>query len=116
MDLRQATTESGRHAISPAVSRAAKWLGLSNEQLDRLFLAYVQSRASRDGVADAQASAEAPVIQIQRCLRPILGSPLLARRWMRSHNRALDARPVDLLFEPNGTERIVEYLARCGPL
>jgi hypothetical protein len=115
MDFHQATTESGRHAVPPAVSRAAKWLGLSNEQLDQLFLAHVHSHASSDGVVDAQASAESPVVQIQRHLRPILGSPLLARRWMRGHNLALDARPVDLLFEPNGTERIVEYLARFGP-
>lgn len=113
VDLRQVTTERSPDAVPPAVARAARWLGLSGEQLDRLFLMHAQ--AASDGAMDAQSSAESKVIRIHRHLRPILGSPTLAKRWMRGHNLALDARPIDLISELNGADRIVEYLAQFAP-
>ena len=43
-------------------------------------------------------------------LDSIVGDEASARSWLRSENRALDARPIDLLQDTAGLVRVVHYL------
>ncbi len=49
-------------------------------------------------------------VRAYRSLDSIVGDEATARRWLRSENRALDARPIDLLQDTEGLVRVVHYL------
>ena len=49
-------------------------------------------------------------VRAYRSLDSIVGDEASARSWLRSENRALDARPIDLLQDTEGLVRVVHYL------
>ena len=49
-------------------------------------------------------------LRLFRSLDSIVGDEQSARRWLGSDNRALNARPIDLLPQTEGLVRVVQYL------
>ncbi len=49
-------------------------------------------------------------VRVFRSLDSIVGNEEAARRWLTSDNRALGARPVDLLAQAEGLVRVIHYL------
>lgn len=49
-------------------------------------------------------------VRVFRSLDSIVGDEHTARTWLRSDNRALNARPIDLLRQTEGLVRVVQYL------
>ncbi len=49
-------------------------------------------------------------VRMFRSLDSIVGDEQTARRWLNSDNRALGARPIDLLPQAEGLVRVVHYL------
>jgi len=45
-----------------------------------------------------------------RSLDSIVGEEQSARQWLAGENRALNARPIDLLRDTEGLVRVVQYL------
>jgi hypothetical protein len=49
-------------------------------------------------------------VRVFRSLDSIVGDELTARKWLNSENRALNARPLDLMRHTEGLVRVVHYL------
>lgn len=49
-------------------------------------------------------------VRVFRSLDSIVGDESSARAWLAGHNRALNARPLDLLPDTEGLVRVVHYL------
>ncbi len=49
-------------------------------------------------------------VRLFRSLDSIVGDEQTARRWLNSDNRALAARPIDLIPQAEGLVRVVHYL------
>jgi uncharacterized protein (DUF2384 family) len=49
-------------------------------------------------------------VRLFRALDSIVGDEPTARAWLGSENRALNARPVDLIGDTEGLVRVVHYL------
>jgi len=49
-------------------------------------------------------------VRVFRSLDSIVGSEQTARQWLRSENRGLNGRPVDLIRQTEGLVRVVHYL------
>ncbi len=50
------------------------------------------------------------LVRAFRSLDSIVGSEATARKWLTSENRALGARPLDLITSTEGLVRVVHYL------
>jgi uncharacterized protein (DUF2384 family) len=50
------------------------------------------------------------LVRAYRSLDSIVADEATARRWLKSENRALHARPIDLLQGTEGLVRVVHYL------
>jgi uncharacterized protein (DUF2384 family) len=49
-------------------------------------------------------------VRVFRSLDSIVGNEQTARQWLKSENRALNGRPVDLIRQTEGLVRVVHYL------
>ncbi|MEY4712055.1 MAG: hypothetical protein RIS88_1505 [Pseudomonadota bacterium] len=49
-------------------------------------------------------------VRVFRSLDAIVGDEATARRWLRSDNQGLNARPIDLIAHTEGLVRVVHYL------
>jgi uncharacterized protein (DUF2384 family) len=49
-------------------------------------------------------------VRVFRSLDSIVGNEQTARQWLRSENRGLNGRPVDLIRQTEGLVRVVHYL------
>jgi uncharacterized protein (DUF2384 family) len=105
-----------RKVLTKAVVRAAKALGLNQSRV-----------AATLGVSDPTASRMfadkylldperkewelgALLVRLFRSLDSIVASDEKARAWLGSENRALGARPIDLLPRAEGMIRVLHYL------
>lgn len=101
------TKAVARTAERLALSRAllARVLGVSAPTVTRLY----QGRYRLD---PRRKEWELGLLLVRafRALDSIVGDESIARRWLASENRALGARPLDLLSDTEGLVRVVHYL------
>jgi len=103
--------------LSRATIRAAQWLAVA--QIDLADIIGV-SAATMSRIASGQKVLDqgskpwqlaALFVRLYRGLDAIVGSDdAAARTWLRSGNRALGGVPLDLIREPAGLVRTVDYL------
>jgi uncharacterized protein (DUF2384 family) len=114
--LRQSTAEPGK-ILSNAVLKAAgmldinqallaKVLGISPPTASRLFSGQYTLRAARKNEWDLALL----FVRVFRSLDALVGHGESARQWLQSHNKALNARPIDLLVKIEGIVHVLNYL------
>lgn len=102
--------------LGKAVMRAADRLALSHALLARILgvSAPTITRLYAGGYRLDQRRKEWELalifVRMFRSLDSIVGDEQLARRWLNCSNRALGARPIDLLPQTEGLVRVVHYL------
>lgn len=102
--------------LSKAVARAAEHLDVSRALLARVLgvsPATVTRLYSGDYVLDqGRKEWEFALLFVRafRALDSIVGSESAARAWLKSDNRALNGRPVELIRTTEGLVRVVQYL------
>lgn len=96
-----------RAAERLCISRAAlaKILGVSAATVTRLYAGNYQLEQSRK-----EWEFGLLFVRAFRSLDSIVGEENTARQWLRSENRALNARPIDLIGNAEGLVRVVHYL------
>ena len=116
-------TPRARPALDPAATlsratvRAARFLGLAQSDLAPVLGV---SAATLSRLANGQRKLEpgskpwqlaALFVRLFRSLDAVVGSDdAAAQAWLRSENRALGGVPLDLIREPAGLVRTVDYL------
>ncbi len=103
--------------LTQAALRAADLLGLSNVELGRVLgisESSVSRLAGRTRLIDP-ASKEGELalllVRVYRSLDALVGGDAAQRHaWLRSRNRSLNGRPVDLLATATGLVNTVAYL------
>jgi transcriptional regulator with XRE-family HTH domain len=111
------TAPSPGAVLSRATVRAARLLGLPQAELAEVIGV---SGATLSRVANGQKQLEsgskpwqlaALFVRLFRSLDAIVGSDdAAARAWLRSENSALGGVPLELIREPQGLVRAVDYL------
>lgn len=102
--------------LTKAVTRAAERLGISRALLAKILgvsPATVTRLYSGDYKLDARRKEwEFALLFVRafRSLDSIVGDEQTARNWLSSDNRALNARPIELLRQTEGLVRVVHYL------
>ena len=92
-------------ALELSQARVAATLGVSTPTVSRMF--------SEKYLLDPQRKEwelAALFVRLVRSLDSIVASDEKARAWLNSENRALGARPVDLLARAEGLVRVLHYL------
>lgn len=102
--------------LSKAVARAAEQLEVSRALLSRV-LGVSPATVTRLYNGDYQLDQgrkewEFALLFVRafRALDSIVGSESSARAWLKSENRALNGRPLDLIRSTEGLVRVVQYL------
>ena len=102
--------------LTKAVARAADRLAVTRSQLS-LVLGLSQSTISRvyKGeylLDDRRKEWELALlfVRVFRSLDVIVGQELIAQQWLKSHNLALNARPIELICTAEGLVRVAQYL------
>jgi hypothetical protein len=84
----------------------ARVLGVSEASVSRLF-----SGARRIDPASKEGELALLLIRVYRSLDALVGTdPAQRKAWMESHNRALNARPIELIERAAGLASVVAYL------
>lgn len=102
--------------LSKAVVRAADRLGISHALLARILgvspptITRLYSGDYRLDQRRKEWELALIFVRVFRSLDSIVGNEQAARRWLDSDNRALSARPIDLLAQAEGLVRVVHYL------
>ncbi|GIZ50687.1 antitoxin Xre/MbcA/ParS toxin-binding domain-containing protein [Noviherbaspirillum aridicola] len=117
MNTRPKTSDQAESVLSQALLRAADLLGISQATMARI-LGISPATASRlyNGSYLLSRSREKEwdfavlFVRVFRSLDAIVGHGENARRWLQSHNKALNARPLDLLTRTEGIVRVLAYL------
>ena len=86
-------------------NRLAKVLGLSPASVSRLYSGRYQLDPRRKEWELALL-----FVRAYRSLDSIVGEDHIARAWLRSDNRTLSSRPIDLIDQTEGLVRVVHYL------
>lgn len=89
------------------ISRAslAKVLGVSAPTVTRLYSGEYQLDQRRKEWELALL-----FVRVFRSLDSLVGNEQTARQWLKSENRGLNGRPVDLIRQTEGLVRVVHYL------
>ena len=102
--------------LSKAVARVAERWGLREARLARV-LGLSETSATELRAGGYQLAVDSPewdrgllLVRAYRALDSIVGEDEVARAWLRSDNRALGGRPMDLLEQAGGLVRVVHYL------
>lgn len=102
--------------LSKAVARAAERLNVSRALLSRV-LGVSPATVTRLYAGDYRLDPHRKewefgllFVRAFRSLDSIVGDEATARSWLRSGNRALNARPIDLIGSTEGLVRVVQYL------
>ena len=102
--------------LTKAVTRAADRLGVTRHQLSSV-LGLSQSTISRvyKGeylLDDRRKEWELALlfVRVFRSLDVIVGQELIAQQWLKSHNHALNVRPIELICTAEGLVRVAQYL------
>ena len=102
--------------LSKAVTRAAERLGITRALLARILgvsAPTVTRLCSGSYKLDEKRKEwEFALLFVRafRSLDSIVGDEQAARDWLSSENRALNARPIDLIHKTEGLVRVVQYL------
>lgn len=102
--------------LGKAVIRAADRLALSHALLGRILgvspptITRLYSGKYRLDQRRKEWELALIFVRVFRSLDSIVGNEQAARRWLDSDNRALGARPIDLLAQTEGLVRVVHYL------
>ena len=92
-------------ALGMSQSKVASTLGVSDPTASRMFTGkYLLDPARKEWEMGAL------FVRLFRSLDSIVGSDDKARAWLTSENRALGARPADLLPSAEGLIRVLSYL------
>lgn len=96
-----------RAAERLGISRAllAKVLGVSPPTVTRLYSGEYQLDERRKEWEFALL-----FVRVFRSLDSLVGNEQTAREWLKSENRGLNGRPVDLIRQTEGLVRVVHYL------
>lgn len=103
--------------LAKATTRAARELGLSNAALARV-IGLSEPTVSRivngnKGIDPQSKEGQLALllIRVYRSLDPLVGSdPQKRADWMRSQNKALSGKPIDLIESPQGLVLTLSYL------
>lgn len=102
--------------LAKAVRNAAERLQISQAQLGRI-LGLSKASISRMGQGAFPLLPQSKpgelgllLVRLYRSLDSIVGTDTAARAWLGGDNRALNARPLDLLQSVAGLVRVVDYL------
>ncbi len=102
--------------LTKAVTRAADRLGISRPLLAQVLgvSARKTERLCDDGyqLDERRKEWELALLFVRafRSLDSIVGDEQIAHRWIRSDNRALNGRHIDLIGQVQGLVRVVHYL------
>lgn len=103
--------------LTKATVRAAELLGLTSAALARVIgvsdATVSRYRAHGSSIAPASKPGELALllVRIFRSLDPLVGADDDKRKaWMRSHNKALNGIPAQLILQPAGLVRTLDYL------
>lgn len=114
--LQQSTAEPGK-VLSAAVLKAAgildmnqatlaNILGISRPTASRLFSGeYTLSQARKN-----EWDLAILFVRVFRSLDALVGHGDSARQWLQGYNKALNAKPIDLLVKIEGIVRVLNYL------
>ena len=114
-DARQAATDPAA-ILSLATTRAARLLGVSQTTLADVLGV---SAATMSRIASGQKTLVAGskpfqlaalFVRLFRALDAIVGSDETARAWLRGANAGLGGIPIELIRDPAGLSRVVDYL------
>ena len=116
--IAQKTTQKPEAAavLSKAVARAAERLDISRSLLAKVLgvsPATITRLYSRNYLLD-QGRKEWDFallfVRAFRSLDSIVGDETTARNWLKSENRGLNGRPIELILNTEGLVRVVQYL------
>lgn len=102
--------------LGKAVTRAADRLGLSRAHLARVIGV---SPATVTRIYDGRYLLDQGrkewdfallFVRVFRSLDSIVGDEGTAQKWLRSENRSLNGRPIELITQTEGLVRVVHYL------
>jgi uncharacterized protein (DUF2384 family) len=102
--------------LTRAVTRVAEQLGLSRALLARILgvspATVTRLYSGEYRLDERRKEWEFALLFVRafRSLDSIVGDSETARQWLNSENRALNARPIDLLRQTEGLVRVVHYL------
>lgn len=102
--------------LSKAVARAAERLGISRALLARVLgvspatVTRLYAGAYRLDPNRKEWELGLLFVRLFRSLDSIVGAEPAARAWLAGENRALNARPIDLIPSTEGLVRVVHYL------
>jgi uncharacterized protein (DUF2384 family) len=113
----QKSTAEPEKVLSNAVLKAAgilninqavlaKILGISPPTASRLFSGEYTLSAARKNEWDLAVL----FVRVFRSLEALVGHGDSARQWLRGYNKALNAKPIDLLVKIEGIVRVLHYL------
>lgn len=111
-----ATSPDPAAVLSKAVTRGAERLGLSRALLARILgvspATVTRLYSGEYRLDERRKEWEFALLFVRafRALDSIVGDEQTAREWLASENRALNARPIDLLRQTEGLVRVVHYL------
>ncbi len=113
---RVASTPDTSVVLTKAVKRAAERLDISRALLARILgvspptVTRLYSGDYRLDERRKEWEFALLFVRAFRSLDSIVGDEHTARKWLSSENRALNARPIDLLRQTEGLVRVVHYL------
>lgn len=115
--------QEGRATLSKAVARSAERLSISQPLLAQI-LGVSPATVTRFYAGDYHLEPSRKEWECARLfvrlflsLASIVGDENTARQWLFSENRALNARPIDLIGHAEGLERVTCYLEDSrGPI
>ena len=102
--------------LTKAVARAAERLDISRASLATVLgvSAPTVTRLYSGGYLLDQRRKEWELallfVRVFRSLDSLVGNEQTARQWLKSENRGLNGRPVDLIRQTEGLVRVVHYL------
>lgn len=108
---------SPEQVLSTAVLNAAELLGISQAMLARILgvspatvsrMAGGNYRLSR--TREKEWDFAVLFVRVFRSLDALVGHGENARQWLQGYNKALGARPVELLVKTEGIVRVLNYL------
>lgn len=109
-------SEESAVVLTKAVTRAAERLGITRKHLAKILgvSPATVTRLYRGAYTLDQSRKEWELgllfVRAFRSLDSVAGGETTARRWLRSENRGLNGRPIDLISETEGLVRVVQYL------
>ncbi len=102
--------------LSKAVARAAERLGISRALLARVLgvspATITRLYAGGYRLEQSRKEWEFALLFVRafRSLDSIVGEEATARKWLKSENRGLNGRPIELIANTEGLVRVVHYL------